>query len=222
MRSIEGCLPRAGLDAFISGVTSSVARTRAGVLAGITSFRRWRKADDGVVAVEVGLLALPFFTLIVGIIAIGFMAWCHSTLDYATQKAARQIMTGAAQASNINAANFRTQTLCPYLPQGVFDCNNLVVNLKIVAESNEPTAWTNYVKSDFSGMITPPLDNAQNSFCMGAGNTYQVLEVLYPLPWYLGVLVSNPQVVQNQFIVMSTAAFKNEPFPGAASNPTGC
>lgn len=178
--------------------------------------------SGGATAVEVGLLGLPFFTLLVGVLALGFMMWASSTLDFATQKAARQIMTGSLQSANTTATQFQTSTLCGYLPSSVFDCTKLVVNLKTVTESAEPTGWYNFVKTDKSALSPIPMNNSSTSFCLGAGSAYQVLEVAYPFPIFSKSLATASALLSNQIVVMSTAAFKNEPFQGGGVNSGAC
>ena len=182
--------------------------------------KRFALARRGAVAIEFALVGIPFFMLILGIMTVGFVLFCSSTLDSATQRAARQIMVGSSQNSSLTAAQFRTNVLCPFLPTTMFDCTKVVVDLQTVTESKEPTDWYDFVKPNSSSLIAPPLDNSQASFCMGAGNAYQVLRVVYPLPSYLAAFASSPSVVQGQFIVQATAAFKNEPFQGGTSS--GC
>ena len=188
------------------------------------SRHRWRhlasrflSASEATTAVEVGLLGLPFLSLIVGIVVIGFMAWSSSTLDFATQKAARQIMTGALQANGTTATQFRSTVLCGYLPSPLFDCSKIVVNLTTVTESSEPTGWYNLITTNQSGLIRPVMDNNLTSFCLGAGNSYQVLQVLYPFPIYFRLVATPAALAANQFVVMSTLVFKNEPFQNSSS-----
>ncbi len=184
--------------------------------------RQFREDLGGVVAVETGLLALPLLMLITGVIVIGFMAYCHAVLDYATQRASRNIMIGIPQTQNMDVGTFSTQLLCPSLPNALFDCSKVTVNLDIVPETAQPTRWGNYVKPDQSGLLARPLGNGLNNFCLGAGNSYQILQVLYPLPVYLSLFSSAPNVSNNQYVIMSTAAFKNEPFQGGTVSSSGC
>ena len=196
----------------------------------LSHIRRWSSvrlaafasATQGAVAVEFGLIAMPFFLLLLGILFVGFMLFCSSSLDFATQKAARQIMVGTVQSGNLSASQFRTTVVCPLLPSPMFDCTKVVVNLTTIAASAEPTAYYDFVNPDNSGLIVPPLDNTKTSFCPGTGGGFQVLQVLYPLPVYLSLFSSSSHVVNNQFILVSSATFKNEPFQGGSSAPAGC
>lgn len=197
-------------------------QTRSRASSSRCSIWNFQSAQDGVVAIEVGLLATPFFMLIIGIMALGLWGWCHATLDYATQKAARRIMTGTLQANNTTASQFTSNVVCSYLPRAVFDCGKLVVNLVVVNETAEPTGWYNYVNAQQSGMIVPAMSNNATTFCLGAGNSYQVLEVLYPLPIISRYLATPAALAAGYSAIMSTAAFKNEPFQGGAGSGGSC
>ena len=179
-------------------------------------------ARDGVVAIEVGLLAAPFFMLLVGVSALGLVTWCRSTLDYATQKAARRIMTGALQSANTTSGQFKSNVLCTYLPSAVFDCSKLVINLAVVSESDEPTGWYGYVNAQQTALKLPDISGNNNSFCFGGGNTYQILQVAYPLPIFSKYIVTSSAAQSGYALIMSTAAFKNEPFQGGGGNGDNC
>ena len=181
----------------------------------LTAFRH---ASRGAAAVEFGMIALPFLTIIMFILFVSLTLFYRTTLDYATQKAARALMVGTPQTSGQTAAQFRTNTLCPNLTLIFFDCSKIVVNLVTVTETVEPTAYVAFVTPDLSAILIPP---PSINYCPGVGSSYEVLEVVYPLPIYLSFFSSAPNVVQGQFLLMSTATFRNEPFSGATAL-TGC
>ena len=181
--------------------------------------------ERGVTAIEFGMVGLPFILLITAIVVIGFLLFAQSSLDYATHKAARQIMVGNVQTSALTADQFRTQTLCPMLPAS-FSCGDVIVSLQTVPAS-PPSSYYAYVNTNLTGLIVPPLSNAQTAFCPGGSSQYKLLEVMYTLPVYLSLLANSAQIVnyngKSAFLVMSTAAFKNEPFNnGNYAPPAGC
>ncbi len=178
----------------------------------------FRHASQGATAVEFGMIAFPFLMIIMFILFVSLTLFYRTTLDYATQKAARALMVGTPQKAGQTATQFRTNTLCPYLTLVFFDCTKIVVNLVTVTETVEPTAYVNFVSADLSAITVPP---PSINYCPGVGSSYEVLEVLYPLPVYLGVFASSSSVVQGQFLLLSTATFRNEPFSGATAL-TGC
>ena len=184
---------------------------------------RFLTEGDGAVAVEVGLLAAPFFMLLVGVAALGVITWCHSVLDFATQKAARQIMTGALQSANTTQSQFKSNTLCAYLPQAVFDCSKIVVNLAVIVESDEPTGWYQYLNTQQTALKAPDaVNSANNGFCFGGGNAYQILQVAYPYP-ILSRYIATPSALASGYsLITSTVAFKNEPFQGGGGTGDAC
>ena len=178
----------------------------------------FRQASQGTAAVEFGMIALPFLTIIMFILFVSLTLFYRTTLDYATQKAARALMVGTPQTNGQTATQFRTNTLCPNLTLIFFDCSKIVVNLVTITETVEPTAYVHFVTPDLSAILIPP---PSINYCPGVGSSYEVLEVLYPLPMYLGLFSTAPNVVQGQFLLMSTATFRNEPFSGT-SPLAGC
>ena len=148
----------------------------------------FRHASQGATAVEFGMIAFPFLMIIMFILFVSLTLFYRTTLDYATQKAARALMVGTPQKAGQTATQFRTNTLCPYLTLVFFDCTKIVVNLVTVTETVEPTAYVNFVSADLSAITVPP---PSINYCPGVGSSYEVLEVLYPLPVYLGVFASS-------------------------------
>ncbi len=70
-------------------------------------FKKWLKTTDAATAVEFALIACPFTYLLIGIIELSVMFAAMSTLDSATNDAARVIRTGQAQTSNNPEQTFR-------------------------------------------------------------------------------------------------------------------
>src|ERR1700731_5367557 len=74
---------------------------------------RFRRNRRGSAAVEFALVAPVFFALLFAIIETGIMFFASQVLETVTQDAARQVMTGQAQAAGYNtAANFKTNVIC--------------------------------------------------------------------------------------------------------------
>lgn len=74
--------------------------------------KRWRKEEDGVVAVEFALIAIPFTFLLIGIIELSFIFAGSSILEGATQSASRIIRTGQLQQSEGNQEDMFRTALC--------------------------------------------------------------------------------------------------------------
>ena len=188
---------------------------------------RWRRDRAGATAIEFGMIGLPFLMLIVSTIFVGFILYSQSALDYATQKAARQVFVGNTQSSAQTADLFRTQTLCPQLP-AAFNCSNVIVSLQTIpSDQVTPSHYYDFVNATQTGLIVPQLSNTVTKFCPGGSGQYKLLQVFYPMPVFLSIFANSPQVITygggSAFLLMSASAFKNEPFNnGGYTAPIGC
>ena len=70
---------------------ASLRRMKSGLL------RRFRADRKGATAVEFGLLALPFFFLMMMIVEMAMVFWQRQVLQEATSQAARSILTGRSR-----------------------------------------------------------------------------------------------------------------------------
>lgn len=85
--------------------------------------RRWRlfmRDETGVTLIEFGILALPFFSIIVAIMETSVVLLAGQILDSAVQDTSRLIRTG--RALTYNAETYR-ELLCSRL-YGMFDCTS--------------------------------------------------------------------------------------------------
>jgi Flp pilus assembly protein TadG len=181
----------------------------------------------GFAAVEFGLIALPFLLLILAILEYSYGNFAQSRLDAVVQQTARAIMTGYAQNQSIggkplNANQFRANVMCPKLP-AVMSCDDLYVDVQtfdapVGGAAPATTPYANYVKADKSGLKPPALDNALNAYCIGGAKKYVVIRAAYPTPIFTTAALFPNQAIykgRKSRIVVSTATFKNEPFPAA-------
>src|SRR5262245_33291387 len=82
--------------------------------------RRFVREQDGVAAVEFGLVAIPFFALMFAIIETGMVFFASQTLETAVADASRLIMTGQAQTQGFSQAQFK-EAICSRI-YGMFNC----------------------------------------------------------------------------------------------------
>ena len=188
--------------------------------------RRFRRATAGSTAIEFAFIAPLLLVTILFLMSVGYILFMMESLDYATQKAARQVRTGYVQGATTNVAltqtQFRTQVICPLLPS-MFNCSNVIVNLQAVPYSYyNPNQYYNYVNSKQSGLILPTLDNTQTSYCPGNPKGYVYLQVLYPVNLFLSMMSSATYATtyqgQQVYLIMATATFLNEPFVAPTSS----
>lgn len=86
--------------------------------------RRWWRGEDAATAVEFALVAFPFFYLLIGIIELSIMFAAMSSLDSATNDAARLIRTGQVQQTNGDPQEMFEDLLCSKV-NGFMPCANI-------------------------------------------------------------------------------------------------
>ena len=180
------------------------------------STKTFQRDTRGATAVEFALVASMLIFSILFVMVVGLILYLNQALDYATSKAARQIMIGAVQKAAMNQSAFQTNALCPYLPAAI-NCNNVIVNLQTVTEAAQPGGYYAYVTSNQSGLIIPALSNGSTQFSPGAQGSYEYLEVIYPITFIPAMFASilGGAAVYNgspAYLAISTAAFRNEQY----------
>jgi Flp pilus assembly protein TadG len=185
----------------------------ASTAAATNVFRRFRRNRRGSAAVEFALVAPVFFALLFAIIETAIMFFASQVLETVTQDAARQVMTGQAQAAGYGtAANFKTNVICTTnnVVNVLFDCaNGIYIDVK-----NYPT---------FAGIvINSQIDAAGNfdptTLAYQPGNSCDIVvaRLFYQWPIFvtgLGYNISN--LSGSKRLLVATAAFRNEPYNGA-------
>src|SRR4029079_6502236 len=86
---------------------------------------RWARDARGTSAIEFGIVALPFFFFVVGLIGVGLYFFTMSSLEYGAEAASREIRSGQAQKGSITVSQFKN-LVC--LAAGSYiNCNKLSV-----------------------------------------------------------------------------------------------
>ena len=160
-------------------------------------------------------MAMLFILALLFVMTVATILFINQSLDYATTRAARQIMTGSAQASALDQAGFRA-ALCRNLPASL-KCSNLVVNLYVVPNGTSPSGYYTYVKSDLSGLAIPALTPSSGQYTLGKRGEFQYLLVIYPitfLPSAFASMLGGSATFNGSpaYLTLSTAAFRNELF----------
>jgi Flp pilus assembly protein TadG len=175
---------------------------------------RRMRADGrkGNAMVEFALIAPVFFLLLMGIVENGVIYFAGSTLQYATDNAARYVRTGQAQSSSLTQAQFRTRICNDIAP--LLACSaNLQVDLQ---------SYTGYSSATFtsptlpSGAVNPALNNYQPGTACNVVllRTFYTWQILTPM---LSHFLTN--MTTGNHLITATAAFRNEPFTSAVA---GC
>jgi Flp pilus assembly protein TadG len=173
--------------------------------------KRFDNNEKGSAAVEFGLVALPFFACFFAIIEIGLVFFAGQTLETAVADASRLILTGQAQNQNFQASDFKT-AVCTTAVTTLFTCANIAIDVETAtsfgtANLAMPLNATTHLldTSNFSYNATQPCDIV-------------VVRVIYEWPTFvrgLGLDLASAASASHKHILMSTAAFRNEPYGGS-------
>ncbi|MGH1569883.1 TadE/TadG family type IV pilus assembly protein [Methylobacterium sp. P31] len=179
------------------------------------SMRKYARDRGGAAAVEFAFVAGLLIMAILFVMTVATVVFINQSVDYATTRASRQVLTGAAQTQALDQATFRA-ALCSHLP-AVLKCSNLVVNLYVVTPGTSPSGYYSFVKSDMSGLAIPPLTPGSGQYSLGPRGAYQYLLVIYPITFLPSAIASflSGGVTYNgtpAYLMISTAAFRNELF----------
>ena len=167
--------------------------------------RRLLGARGGATAVELAMIGLPFFVLLCSIAELGMMFMASTTIEAASEAAARQIRTGQLQAgSNDSATGFKT-LICnsmSWIPTS--DC---MAHMSVDVQTY-PT---------FSAMsVNPPIaggaiDASQLTFNPGSSCSIELVQVFYPYTLLTPLLEPGlPNLNGNQRLLTTAIAFRNE------------
>jgi Flp pilus assembly protein TadG len=160
---------------------------------------RWL-GERGATAVEFALVAPMFIFLILGILELGYLVFIQSILDWGTRDAARMLRTGQAQ-STANALQAFTNQLCGDISP-MIACGNVVIQAQVFANWSTASSTTNQApQRDKHGNLVSA------GFTAGTGQQIVVVQVAYNYSYLTAWLGG-----QTAFL-MSTVAFRNEPFP---------
>jgi Flp pilus assembly protein TadG len=205
----------------------------------VGSLGRFLQDCRGATALEFGLALGPTVLTVTVIFQIAYCNFAEGVLDRAAFMGARAVLTGAVSQQGLTQQQFIAQYICPELPSNLH-CSKIVVNLTIaekppapalsggilnVVLPYPPTAYSNYINVSSNWLISPSTNNANNTFCPGAGGQYMVLQVLYPINIIMTLFTNAVSVStfngQQVYWLMKSAAFLNEPFSGAVAY-AGC
>lgn len=165
--------------------------------------RRGLRSERGTTAIEFGILALPFFALLVAILETGLVLLAQEVLQTATSRAARLIMTGQAQDKGYNAAKFK-QAVCDQASV-LMSCSGISVNVQTFASFSSVTR----LNPLHNGAFDPSLVQ----YDAGGPGDIVLVQVFYQWPLVLGPLsFSLSNTSSGGRLMVGTAVFRNEPY----------
>ncbi len=175
--------------------------------------RRFRRNRAAAAALEFALVAPVFLVLLFAILETALMFFAGQVLETVTQQAARLVLTGQAQNSGDDMTKFH-KSVCDQIP-ALFSCAAISVDVR---------SYSSFSTITFSNEI----DNTGHfindvQYNPGGPSCIVVVRVFYPWQLFvtgLGYNISN--MANSQRLLVATAAFRNEPFPGNAGTPAPC
>lgn len=165
---------------------------------------RFRRDEGGANAVEFGLVALPFFALVMAIIEAAMAFFASQVMETGLRDAARMIRTGQAQTGNWTAARFKEE-VCAHIPALL----NCAASLTIDVRSYNSFSSADWSVPTSGGNFNP----GGTQFNMGAAGSIVVARAFYAWPSYANILGSSLANQSNGTILLvASSAFRNEPF----------
>jgi len=172
--------------------------------------RRFDDSETGSTVVEFGLVAVPFFACFFAIIEVGLVFFAGQVLETSVGDASRLILTGQAQNQNFQLADFKN-AICTTSVQTLFSCTNISVDVRPASS---------FSGADFS--LPTDANHMLDTSSFGYNNTQPcdivVVRVIYEWPTFvrgLGLDLASAASATHKHILMSTAAFRNEPYSGS-------
>lgn len=160
---------------------------------------------EGSAAIEFAMIATPFFFFIFALIEVSVLFLMSTVLEHATIQASRDIRTGAAQAEDMDASEFRVE-ICNNLID-LLDCDG---NLHIDVRSFDNFSATS---------LGSPLDDDGNfddtGFVFQPGDANQIVTVRVFYEWELITpIITKPleNITGGKHMLQSNLVFRNEPF----------
>jgi len=178
---------------------------------------KFRRDERGVTAVEFGILALPFFTIIAAILETSFVFFASQILDSAVQDAGRLIRTGQMQtgvAANNTLAAFRTK-ICNGL-YNMMTCANVKLKVSVVANFSSATVsypiQTGNQCTTTNGVKTCNWTIVEG-YTPGGGGDVVLVQAYYKWPTLVRLPGFNLQdQVDGTRLLGAVRVFRNEPF----------
>ena len=194
------------IQAIRAGLSHRTRHLMRAPLFRIRTVRRFARGQDGIAAVEFGIVALPFFALMFAIIETAMLFFAGQTLEAAVADSARLIMTGQAQSQSFSQTDFKN-AVCSKI-YALFDCaNGLQIDVKTYTSFS---SISNNKPIDANGN----LQTSNFGYTPGNACDIVVVRLMYPWPVYVSLLGLNKMadLAGNKKLLMATAAFRNEPF----------
>ena len=166
--------------------------------------RRFKRDTRGSNAVEFGVLAMPFFGLLIAIFETAMIFLGQQAAEIATLDAARLVRTGQAQ--NFSVAQFRT-AICAQL-SAVVGCSDINIDVRTFPDFGA-------IDSSLDDLLQQQaLGNDPLKFEVGGPSSIVMVRVYAVLPSLTsGLGLGQGHAPGGGHVIASTAIFRNEPYP---------
>ena len=164
--------------------------------------RRLARNRHGAAAVEFAMIAPMFLMILFAIIETALYFLASEVLEAATQKTARLVLTGQAQAASLTKDTFKT-ALCGNIP-ALLDCGKVVVDVRLA---------TSFSLANTGDMLngSGQIDTAGAVYTPGVSGSIVVVRVAYEWPVVIKTLgYSMADMASGNRLMQSSTAFKNE------------
>jgi Flp pilus assembly protein TadG len=177
--------------------------------------RALARDTKGVVALEFGLVVLPFLLLVFGVVAVGIFYFQVSSIENAAQTAARDIRVGKVQQGSgaYSSATTDTQRKAALL-------SAFCVAAPTLPNCTSRTAVIVQSSTNFSGISRPScsssgtlVSNNTTTFSAGSSSSVVLVTFCYSLS-LLGVPVFGRKggLSDGSYLVQASVAFRTEPY----------
>lgn len=184
--------------------------------------RGFARDESGVTAIEFGLLALPFFSILGAILETSLVFLSGQVLESAVQDASRLIRTGQAQEASVTAAGFKT-LICDRVFGLIRDCDSsLHIEVDVIGAfaDVDMTPPVNWACGAAQAGETPAQAAARcaawtrpETYKPGNGSSIIAMQVYYKWPVIVpfgGLGLSN--LPDGRRVMGAATVFRNEPF----------
>ncbi|MEN5053244.1 TadE/TadG family type IV pilus assembly protein [Brevundimonas naejangsanensis] len=168
-----------------------------------------RKRREGSNAIEFGLVALPFFLLLFGILEIGLMLLVDAMVETAASDAARQVRTGQAQTQELTPEQFKDK-FCAEMSLFSGDCGRRAFIDVRVLDDFSLTDPSKAPPDPTSGDLFDP---AGLKFEPGGPGERVLVRIWYEQPIITPVIAQAVSRTKDGRVMLTTTlAFRNEPY----------
>lgn len=166
--------------------------------------KKFGRDSRGATIIEFAMIAAPLIALLLATFETTLTLFTQQILETSAEKAARKILTGTAQASNMTRSQFKSQ-VCASFPS-YMKCNDVIVDVRVASSISTADAGAPTLTYDGSGNLT----NAW-LYNMGGSGDVVVIKTMYLMDQVAGPLGFNlANTLGNKRLLVSTYVFRNE------------